>query len=582
MNSAVIVFAFFLSCCFLWHSSRPQHIDRFTILTEHNPFMLGIVVGLFAFSLTLLRVMWRFLQLGCKVVAIASKYGLIASRWVWARQSSSFGTARFARVGELRRAGLLKSQGLLLGEFAGKEIRSGIDEHLLCMAPTKSGKTSCLVIPNLLSQPEASIVVNDPSGEAWGITQRERAKVGPVFVWAPFSPLTSCFNPLDFVRVGTADERDDVEIIVSLLVPDSRNSEDGFWNSQARQVLTGLILYVLHRHPPERQTMAYVRHLLTVSEDAFEEVLLAMIHSGHPLVQRIANIIQQQESKLRSGVLATANTATQIWDSERLTAATRKSDFDFAELRVRVGTVYLVVPPEHLATYYPAIALMAGLAIASITRSAHRGENRVVFLLDEFANLGRLKPAESAITIARKAGIQLCLFVQDMAQFRRVYGDTYHTFAANCAAQVYFGFNDIRDAKHISDTLGQLTVKTRSAGHHAGLTDIVPERFNSGSGEAGRALRTADEVLNLPRNSCVICHQSVRPVLAKKVHYQERRYAGQWDHWDGRPPFADMLAFQETFSARQRSTIGLLAHRPVIELPAPSPTASDESLPQAA
>ncbi|MEQ8824261.1 MAG: type IV secretory system conjugative DNA transfer family protein [Filomicrobium sp.] len=529
--------------------------------------MWGVISLLFGLVLSVILLAWRGFRLLCKLVGITFKYSFITCQWLLGNDSDSFGTARFARNQELKSAGFLNDQGLLLGEVANHELHSGIDEHLLCVAPTKSGKTSSLVIPNLLRLPEASVVVNDPSGEAWAITRRQRAKSGRVYCWAPFAPLTDCFNPLDFVQVGTPDEHDDVKVIVSLLVQDGGQGDDTFWNNQARNVLSGLIIYVLYAHPPERQTMAQVRHLLTISEEAFDEVLGNMIACGHPLARRTANNIQQMDSKLRSGVLATAKGATEVWDSPRLTQATRKSDFNFGDLRMETASVYLVVPPERLATYYPAVALLAGLSIAAISRVAHQGNKRVVFMLDEFANLGRLKPAEAAITIARKAGIQLCLFVQDFAQLRRVYGDTSETFSANCAAKVYFGVNEIRDAETVSKTLGTKTVNTRSSGHYVGLTDVMPERLNAGSGEAGRALRTPDEVMNLNRDECLICHQSVRPILARKVFYQDKRFKGLWDAWDGRPPHAELLDFQEAFVEQQRGKLLALPQSTVILLP---------------
>lgn len=105
------------------------------------------------------------------------------------------------------------------------------DDHSLITAPTGSGKTTCFVITNLLKLGDTSAVVTDPNGECWAVTQRERSQHGRVRLWEPFSAITDKYNPLDYVRVGTPNERDDIELITSLMVPDSANSDDGFWNA---------------------------------------------------------------------------------------------------------------------------------------------------------------------------------------------------------------------------------------------------------------------------------------------------------------------------------------------------------------
>ena len=154
----------------------------------------------------------------------------------------------------------------------------------------------------------------------------------------------------------------------------------------------------------------------------------------------------------------------------------------------------------------------------------------------EFANLGRLKPAETAISIARKSSVQLCLFIQDIAQIERVYGEAWKSFSANCRTKVYFNVNEISEANNLSEAIGDITVNTRSTGNNAGLTDIVPDRFNKGSGEARRRLRTPDEIMAMAWDDCLIFQLGVRPILAKKLFYKSLHFAGLYDQWDGKAP----------------------------------------------
>ena len=494
--------------------------------------------------------------------------------WLWkagvhffGKDTKTLGSARFANQKDLKQNGFHNGQGLLVGHNKEERLYAPADDHALITAPTKSGKTTCFVITNLLKLGNTSAVVTDPNGECWAVTQRERSKHGQVRLWAPFSAITDKYNPLDYVRVGTPNERDDVELITSLIVPDSANSDDGFWNAQAREVIMGIILYVLYTRVENKRTLAEVRHLLTLSEEVFEEVLIAMVHYGHPLITRVAHNLQNQESKLRSNVMATVNTKTRIWDSAILNAATSQSDFNFSELREDTGTVYLVVPPEHLSNYYPALALISGVALAEINRAQAANPKRVTFMLDEFANLGRLKPFEAAISIARKAGIQLCLFIQDLAQAKRVYGTGWESFEANCNTKIVFGINQIEEAKKLSDTLGVKTVKTRSNGHNHSVTDVMPNSINGGTGEASRPLMTADEIMAMSESHCIVLQKGMRPILAHKMHFTHPHFAGLYDEWNKQAPYANVERLMPETIAQQSNIFALPNPRNVVKHP---------------
>lgn len=527
---------------------------------------MGVTYGIIHLSLRAIRTL-------CWLSYHIIKTSAVLSSWLWkagvhlfGKDTKTLGSARFATTKELKQAGFRDGKGLIVGEIKGERLYAPADDHALITAPTKSGKTTCFVITNLLKLGDTSAVVTDPNGECWAVTGRERSKHGQVRLWAPFSAITDKYNPLDYVRVGTPNERDDVELITSLIVPDSANSEDGFWNAQAREVIMGLILYVLYTRVEKKRTMAEVRHLLTLSEEAFEEVLIAMVHYGHPLITRVAHNLQNQESKLRSNVMATVNTKTRIWDSAILNAATAQSDFNFSELHEDTGTIYLVVPPEHLSNYYPALALISGVALAEINRAQATNPKRVTFMLDEFANLGRLKPFEAAISIARKAGIQLCLFIQDLAQAKRVYGTGWESFEANCNTKIVFGINQIEEAKKLSDTLGVKTVKTRSNGHNHGITDVIPNSINGGTGEASRPLMTADEIMAMSESHCIVLQKGMRPILASKMHYTHPHFAGLYDEWNKQAPYANVKRFIAEIISEQKNISTLPDPRDVANL----------------
>src|SRR5690606_14285308 len=140
------------------------------------------------------------------------------------------GTAAFASAGEMARHGLRSPRGLILGRKGLRYLRFDRPGHLLTFAPTRSGKGAGCIIPNLLDHPGSAFVV-DPKGENHAASAAFRHTLGPVHLLSPFGreAETSRFNPLDFVRVGQAEEIDDAALIADMLVvPDGHET---FWDS---------------------------------------------------------------------------------------------------------------------------------------------------------------------------------------------------------------------------------------------------------------------------------------------------------------------------------------------------------------
>src|SRR3546814_3027804 len=99
---------------------------------------------------------------------------------VWRPKKNLHGVARFAREGEIRKAGLRAKKGIVLGRFRNGFFRNGVlmvgkMEHVLLEAPTGSGKGVGIVIPNLLQWPD-SVVVLDIKRENYEITAGFRRK----------------------------------------------------------------------------------------------------------------------------------------------------------------------------------------------------------------------------------------------------------------------------------------------------------------------------------------------------------------------------------------------------------------------
>ncbi len=139
-------------------------------------------------------------------LAIAAAIFMSIIRAREARNVATYGSARWAEGKEIHAAGLLGPDGVLLGRYDRDYLRHDGPEHVLCFAPTRSGKGVGLVVPTLLTWP-ASAIVHDIKGENWTLTAGFRAKHGRVLLFDPTNARSSAYNPLLEVRQGEWEVR---------------------------------------------------------------------------------------------------------------------------------------------------------------------------------------------------------------------------------------------------------------------------------------------------------------------------------------------------------------------------------------
>jgi type IV secretion system protein VirD4 len=203
-----------------------------------------------------------------------------------------------------------------------------------------------------------------------------------------------------------------------------------------------------------------------------------------------------------------------------------RSDFAFADMKASPATIFLVLPPDRIAAYARWLRLMIAQALTDLSRGAVPARP-VLFLLDEFAALGRLDPVERAMGLMAGYGVQLWPICQDIHQLRTLYRERAGTFFSNAGALQIFGVNDHDSAKLVSDLLGQETVmfETMSRALDADETGI-----SFGVQHVGRPLLTPDEVRTLRPDLQLLFLAGQRPIVATKLaYYVDREFAGRFD-----------------------------------------------------
>ena len=491
------------------------------------------------------------------LIAAAVAIGMSVWRAREAKNAETYGSARWAQPKEIEQAGLLGPDGVVLGRHQRSYLRHDGPEHVLCFAPTRSGKGVGLVIPSLLTWP-GSAIVHDIKGENWQLTAGFRAQHGRVLLFDPTNAKSSAYNPLLEVRRGEWEVRDVQNIADILVDPEGSLEKRNHWEKTSHALLVGAILHVLYAE--EDKTLAGVAAFLSDPKRPIESTLAAMMktaHLGeagvHPVVASAARELLNKSGNERSGVLSTAMSFLGLYRDPVVAEVTRRCDWRIGDIVADEGptTLYLVVPPSDINRTKPLIRLILNQIGRRLTEDlqAKAGRRRLLLMLDEFPALGRLDFFESALAFMAGYGIKSFLIAQSLNQIEKAYGPN-NSILDNCHVRVSFATNDERTAKRVSDALGTAT-EMKAMKNYAGsrLSPWLGHLMVSRS-ETARPLLTPGEIMQLPPADEIVMVSGLHPIRAKKARYYEdvrfqeriapppvlaRPKEGRPDDWSTRP-----------------------------------------------
>ncbi|MFC6447746.1 conjugal transfer protein TraG [Shinella zoogloeoides] len=465
---------------------------------------------------------------GFLAIVAAIMMSIIRSRE--ARNVATYGSARWAEDKEIRSAGLLGPDGVVLGRYERDYLRHDGPEHVLCFAPTRSGKGVGLVVPTLLTWP-GSCIVHDIKGENWTLTAGFRAKHGRVLLFDPTNVQSSAYNPLLEVRQGEWEVRDVQNIADILVDPEGSLDKRNHWEKTSHSLLVGAILHVLYAE--KDKTLAGVANFLSDPRRPVEATLRAMMdtpHLGeagvHPVIASSARELLNKSDNERSGVLSTAMSFLGLYRDPVVARVTARCDWRIADLvgGKKAVSLYLVVPPSDINRTKPLIRLILNQIGRRLTEelTATTKRHRLLLMLDEFPALGRLDFFESALAFMAGYGIKGFLIAQSLNQIERAYGQN-NSILDNCHVRVSFATNDERTAKRVSDALGtatELRDSTNYAGHRLApwLGHLMVSRQ-----ETARPLLTPGEIMQLPPSEEIVMVAGTPPIRATKARYFEDR-----------------------------------------------------------
>lgn len=388
--------------------------------------------------------------------------------------------ARWANLDELKSKGLLAEKGIPLGYTVeeSKErksyplIRYAGENHLITIGKPGSGKGSTVIIPTLLEY-EGSCIIIDPKGQNAAITVRQRHQMGHrVFILNPYNVLHEYlegkgeyvvngarFNPLDRIDPLSANFVADVRSLAQALIVDQGG--DSHWPDSARELVAAFIMHVCITCTGNKRNLGHARILLTQPLEDFIKTIAEMMRSDCVPVAQKAAQFSAGTNEIKS-IISTARTQLAFLDDPKICDCLSQSDFQFSDLKRQKISVYLVLPFRQMEAQGRWLRLLVTSAIEALTDDPKTGDGRILFMLDEFAQLGRLTSIERALALVRGYGVQLWPFVQDLPQLKSVYPDRWSSFLATAGIQQFFTPNDDMTAEYISKRCGTHLVRRKS------------------------------------------------------------------------------------------------------------------------
>jgi len=348
------------------------------------------------------------------------------------------------------------------------------DGHLVTIGPNGSGKTRRVLVPNLFRLGDWSAVVIDLKGELAALTAAHRAskpghrvKVIDPFGVMPKSHPELCerypflrdsgFNPLSLLDPESDDFPDDAMALTEAII--RVEGKEPHWSQSAQDLVAALIMFVLSKY--KKGSLGIVRTLLGQSTAGFTATIGAMIKAGsEPRREELSTKAARfaaldSDNRELNGIISTALTQTRWLDSRPIRADLDHGRFDFGAMKQTPTTVYLILPPRYLVTHSTWLRVMITSALMPLLRSVDDAKVPVLFMLDEFAQLGRMQVIENNLALMRGYGVKLWLVLQDLAQLKSLYKQRWESFIGNAGVVQSFAPQDVTTRDYLSKLSGQ-------------------------------------------------------------------------------------------------------------------------------
>ena len=418
---------------------------------------------------------------------------------------------------------LSNKKGIILAENNYLPVDKRGNVNVLVVGGSGSGKSASYSIPNAY-QLLGSYIFTDPKGELYdrtaGYLKEHGYKIKVLNLVHP--QYSDGYNPLMHISSEI-----DVDVIANTIVKGQKtegSGSDPFWDDSAEMLLKALIYYLIATRPEEEQNLASCAELVRAANTNGGNNLLTELMSAlpydHPARMNYKSIEIAPE-KTYSSILSTLQSKLGKFDSKEIAELTSTDTIDFDQIGNEKTAVYVISSDTHTA-YDFLLTIFFSQMIQQLYDFADNNGGTLnmptFFILDEFANIGKVPDFDKKISTSRSRKISFSVILQNLDQLEAVYEKSYETIIGNCDTHIFLGSNSQKTVEYFSKALGEKTIS-----HYNVSTNRDKQYHRTGTSNSdqimARALMTPDELRRMDNDLCIIFEKGIRPVKAKKFYY---------------------------------------------------------------
>ena len=413
-----------------------------------------------------------------------------------------------------------------------QHVRLGLDTHkhrrslnVLVIGGSGAAKTRSFVLPNILTA-NTNYVITDPKSEvllATGGYLKEQGYDVRVLNLVNLEQSDG-YNPFRYLR----DEKDVLKLVNNLIqstTPKGSHESDPFWTKAETALLQAIILMLFQEAPEYEQNFSMVMRVLEYAEVREEDeghvspldLLFESIERRKPdsVAVRQYKVFKLAAGKTAKSILVSTAVRLAPFNLPQIQALTDHDDMNLYTLGEKKVALYAVIP-DNDNTFNFLVSLLYAQAFQALYYSAdqiHHGPlpRHVRFVLDEFAAMP-LPGFTRELATMRSRSISASVIIQNMAQIKELYKDSWETIPGNCDTILYLGGNESSTHKYVSEMLGKATIDTKTHGQTKGKSGSYSTNFQM----SGRELLTPDEVRKLDNRYALLFIRGASPVMDEK------------------------------------------------------------------
>ena len=451
------------------------------------------------------------------------------------RMGEEYGSAKWGDAAALNRKYRDKTNNIILSQH----ISMGLDGrkhkrnlNVIVVGGSGAGKTRGYVLPNIM-ECNCSYIIADPKGEILRKTGGLLEKEGYEICVLNLVDLekSDCYNPIAYLR----SDHDALKLVTNLIKNTNekgQKSSDPFWDKSEAAILQAFILYLLHEAPASEQNFSTVMYMIENAAASEEDesykspvdLLFDDLERKNPehIALKMYKVFKQAAGKTAKSILVSTAVRLAAFNLPEIARVTEKDEMFLNTIGNRKKAVFAVISDNDTSLNF-IVSMLYSQTFQELYHEADSNGGRlpvhVRVMMDEFSNVALPENFEKVLATCRGREISINIIIQNMAQIKAMFKDSWENLTGNCDTYIYLGGNESTSHEYISKSLGKETVDVKTRGVTHGRNGSSSNNFQS----VGRELLTPDEVRMIDNNYEVVIIRGERAVMDKKFVLQKHR-----------------------------------------------------------